>query len=101
MFDEGEWVNSEGRSFFSEDEIDRPTATDMRAGTAQVGEDVVVVATDFFQSIRKDSETSGVEFARRQDSVFVGGLGKVEDGRREPDGVDGDGAEGVANYLAE
>ena len=43
-------------------------------------QDVGVVASGFFQGVGKDGEAVAFQFARRQDSIFVGGLGKVSHG---------------------
>jgi hypothetical protein len=71
------------------------------ARTAKVGEDVCVVAPGFFQGVGEDGKTRGVEFARRHDTLVVGGLGEVDDGGSTPDEVDGDGSEGVAEDVME
>ena len=71
----------------------------MRARATQVSEDVGVVAPGFFQGIRQDGKTDDIEFARWHDTLFVGGSGEVEDGRGQTSGVDGDGAEWVAEDV--
>ena len=73
----------------------------MRAGTAEMPEDVGVVAPGFFQGIGKDGEAVGIEFARWKGALIVGELSEGEYGRDEPVGVDGDGAEGISDDLTE
>src|SRR5262249_23674667 len=79
-----------------QDQINRPATTDMLPRLAEMGQDVGVVAAGLFQCVSKDSKPGGFKRPGGQDGDVVGGLGKSDDGRRLPSGVQGDGAEGVA-----
>ena len=74
---------------------------DMRPGTAKVGEDVGVVAASVFESVGEDGEPLWVERAGGQEPLLVGGGREGRDGGRSPSRVEGDGAEGVADNVAE
>ena len=50
-------------SRLAQDQVERPAAPDVRAGRAQVGEEVGVGAAGLFQRGGQDSEACGVEFA--------------------------------------
>jgi hypothetical protein len=63
--------------------------------------DIFIVAPCFFQSIRKDSEASGVEFARWHDTLIVGGCSEVHQEGCLPAEVSGDRADGAADNVTE
>src|SRR5258708_2834608 len=71
----------------------------MRPRPSQVGQDVGVSTTRFFESVGKDSEVSGVEFARRKGTLFVGSTSEVGHGRRQPGRDARDRAEMVAKDV--
>jgi len=66
----------------------------MRPAAAAMVDDLFVIATGVHQGIRKDRHA--VEGA-----VFVDGLGDFDDVGREPARIERDGAEGVAEDVAE
>ena len=88
-------------SLISEKEIDRPTAPDVRPRSPEVAQDVGVVAAGFFQGVGEDGEAGAIEFARRQGTLVVAGLGEGDHGWSEPGWIDGDGSEGVAENVME
>ena len=68
-------------------QVNRPAPTDMRAGAAEVSENVAVPAARFFQRIGKHGQAGGVQSAGRQGSLLVGGGGEVTHGWGEPGGA--------------
>jgi hypothetical protein len=60
-------------SLLIEQKIQCPTPSNMRARTAKVGQNVNVLGTSVFQRVGKHSKMNRVEFARRQDTLFIGG----------------------------
>src|SRR4051794_14799599 len=58
-------------------------------------------AAGVFEGVGEDSKPSRIEFPARQNAIVKGGLGKLADRGREPDGVEGHGVEGVANDVSE
>src|SRR5262249_39638204 len=85
----------------AQDQIDCPTPTDMRAGTAQVPEDVGVGPAGFFEAVGQNGEAGRVQVAAGEVAVVVGGLWEGDDGWCLPGGGDGDGPEGVAEDFAD
>jgi hypothetical protein len=59
-------------SFLAEDVVQRPTASHMRAGRAQMGQQVGVGAASLFQGVRQNREACEVEVPAREVAVFVG-----------------------------
>src|SRR5262249_36924748 len=82
-----------------EDAVQGPEADDVRPGTAQMAEDVGLVAAGVLQGVAEDGEAADIERAGRHRSLLVGGLSECDDGRRSPSGVEGDGPEGTAQYA--
>jgi hypothetical protein len=58
-----------------------------------------ISAASFFKGISENGQACGIQFARRQGTLFVGGAGKGSDGWSAPGGVDSNGAEGVAKNV--
>ena len=71
----------------------------MRPWLAQVVQNVCILAARLFQGVGKHSQACGVKRAVRQDTVVVGGVGKRQDGRGLPGGVEGERTEGVADHI--
>ncbi len=70
-------------SLSSRQQVNHPATPDMRPFTSAVGQDVVVVATGVLKGIGQDRQP--VKSTR-----LVNALGKCDDGRREPRGIDDD-----------
>ena len=73
----------------------------MRAGRAQVGEEVGVGTARFFQGVRQDREAGEVEVAGGKFAFVVGGLGERLNRRGFPYDSSGDRAKGISSNLAE
>src|SRR5689334_17040352 len=82
-----------------EKEVNRPAAAYVRPWAAEVIEDGLLGAPGLLECVGKYGEPSGVEMAGRQFPLRVGRLGQRVDRGGQPDGVDGDGAEGVAEHI--
>src|SRR5262245_835511 len=79
-----------------QNQIDDPATADVRAGAAAVVENLRVGAAGFLQSVGKDRHDVVA-------AVVVDGLGQLGDGAvvpGEPSGIDGRGAEGIAEDVA-
>src|ERR1700733_10804004 len=76
-------------SLLNQEQVHYPTTTNMRTRLSQMVQDVGVVAARLFQSIRKDSESCGVKFARGQRALLISGCGQGGHGRRSPIRVNG------------
>jgi hypothetical protein len=66
-----------------------------------MGEEVGVVAAGVFEGVSQDGEAVGFEGAGGQEAVVVGGCRQSGHCRRPPSKVEGHGAEGVADDVAE
>lgn len=74
----------------------------MRTGATTVRQDVAIGAAGVFEGVGEDSKATQIEMATRQFPFIVDRLGQLGDGGvvpGEPGGVDGDGAEGVAEDV--
>jgi hypothetical protein len=88
--------------FLSEKSIHGPASAYMRPRPTEMGEDIGVVTTGFFQRVREDSEPPVVQCAGRLVPLIVGRLGEADHGRVIPgqDGAgEGDGAKRVAEDV--
>ncbi len=67
-------------------------------------EDLLVGAAGFFEGVGENCKAVGVQGAGGQGAIVVGGRRQCRHGGGLPGGVEGDGAEGVAedaaNYVA-
>jgi hypothetical protein len=66
-----------------------------------MAKNLLVGAACFFEGVGEDGKAMGVELSPGQDTLLVDGLGKGDHGRCPVDGFEGDGAEGVAEDVAE
>src|SRR4051812_30350135 len=82
-------------SGFSEQGVDDPAAADVRPWTAQVREDVGIVAAGVIEGIGQDGKAVRFEGAGGQDALFVGGLRQRHQFDGSPSGIEGRGPEGV------
>ena len=76
----------------------------MRPRPPKVVQDVGVGAARVLQGVGQDAQPPLVQFAAGQVAFVVGRLGEVGDGAAvpaEPGGIDGDGAEGIAEDASE
>ncbi len=71
----------------------------MHSRLAAVVQHVGVVAANIFKGVGKDGEAGGVKRPGRQDAALIGGCSQSKNGGRLPCGIEGDGAEGVAEKL--
>ena len=65
-----------------------------------MAEDGGIGTAGLLQGIGKDRQTDRVKHAFRQLAFLIGGLGQGDDVRGQPGGVDGDGAERVADDVS-
>src|SRR5262245_29899958 len=86
-------------SLLAQEEVQRPTAADVRARRTQVVEEVAIVTAGIFQGVGEDAKTDGGESAGRQIPLLVGRLGEGDDRGWMPSGVEGKGMEGVAEKV--
>src|SRR2546429_559412 len=86
---------------FAENEVNGPATAVVRPRSAEVRQEVRVVATGFLQGIGEDGKATPVPFATRQVALVVSGPGQCPDGRRSPGRVEGDPTEGVAEDFTQ
>ena len=79
---------------FRQQQIHYPAAANMLAGLAAVVKDVRIGAAGVFERVAEDGHPV-------EGPAVVDGLCQRDDGGRLPGGIDGDGAEGVAEDVAE
>ncbi len=95
---QGPFVRSYGfedrRLLLAQKQIHNPTSPHMRRLASAMGNERLIVATGIHQGIGKNGHSV-------EGSLVIYGLRKVDDGGREPASVDGDGAEEVAEDVAE
>src|ERR1700722_6715988 len=72
----------------------------MIAASAEMSEDVGVVAAGFFQGVGQHAHAVVVEMAGRQLAVVVNGLSEARDRRGSPRRLESNRAEGVAEDVA-
>src|SRR5687767_14628606 len=73
----------------------------MRPLPPAVLQDLGVLTACVFEGVSQHGKTSRIEFPARQNPLVGRGLGELADRGREPRGVEGDGAEGVASNLSQ
>src|SRR5262245_38259109 len=80
-------------SRFPQQEIDHPATPNVRTGSAAVVQDVGVVAPGLFEGVRENRHPV-------ERPLGVDAVGERDDRFGEPTGIEGDGAEGVAEDLS-
>jgi len=85
----------------AEQQVQHEAAADVRPRTAEVREDVGIVAAGVFEGIRENGEAVGFEVSSRQEALVVSCLSKGGDEGARPDGVEGCGAERVAEDVSQ
>jgi hypothetical protein len=83
-----------------QNEVNGPAAANVGARAADVIEDSLFRAAGFFQRVSKHGETFDVKLAPGQDAVVIGSLSEGHDRRCQRRGIEGDGAEGVADDVS-
>jgi hypothetical protein len=87
-----------------EDEVHHPAAAHMRPRRTQMFDNVNARAARFLQRVGQNGEPRAIQLAAWQGAVIVGGLRDLHDGAvvpRAPGGIDGDGAEWVAEDVSQ
>ena len=86
---------------FREYEVETPAPLNVRASTTQMLKELRSIAPGLFQRVSQDSKPSGIEIAARHESLDVGSLREQQNRGGTPSGINGSGAEGVADDVAQ
>jgi hypothetical protein len=80
---------------FRKHEVNGPAAANVWTWPTKVIEDSSVTTAYLLKRVGKYAKACRIEFARRQNSLLVGGYGELGHGRREPSGLVANWAEGI------